>query len=84
MVLADDRVLEYLSEEGSTSPKQAADSGKVRFTCQHINMRLKKLTEYGLTSHIGNGIYSITEQGEEYLAGELDAENLKKRNNRDL
>lgn len=77
MSRADDRILEHLSEEGPDTPKEMADSGRVRFSRQHINQRCKTLVSYGLLVHFGNGVYEITRQGEQYLAGEIDAQTLE-------
>ncbi|QIO23709.1 MarR family transcriptional regulator [Haloarcula sp. JP-L23] len=72
MVLADDRILEYIRKEDSGRPKEMADSGYVRYSRQYISTRCKKLTEYGLLNDLGNGVYVITERGERYLEGEID------------
>lgn len=77
MSRADDRILEHLSEQGPDTPKKMADSGRVRFTRQHINQRCKKLVAYGLVMHLGNGVYDITKAGKQYLGGELDVQNLE-------
>lgn len=76
MTIADERILEYLSETETLTPKKMADSGDVRFSRQYIGDRCRKLADYGLLQHLGNGVYRVTEQGEEYLKGELDAERL--------
>jgi predicted transcriptional regulator len=78
MVLCDDRILEYISENESGSPKEMEDSGLVRYSSQYIGQRCKKLVDYGLLRHLGNGVYVITEQGEQYLEGELDADDLER------
>lgn len=74
----DDRILEFLDEEEEFStPKKMFETGKIRgVTRSYINIRCKKLTDYGLLQNVGNGVYQITEAGEEYLAGELDTANL--------
>jgi len=72
MTLADDRILEYLRENGTGTPTQMADSGLVRYTRPYINERLSKLADHGLAVNVGNGVYQITERGEAYLDGELD------------
>lgn len=77
MSRADDRILEHLNEQGPDTPKQMADSNRVRFSRQHINQRCKKLVSYSLLIHLGNGVYDITPQGEQYLTGELDAQELE-------
>lgn len=77
MTLADDRILEYIRENGSGAPKQMRDSGYVRFTRGYISQRCKTLVDHGLLQHLGNGVYVITEAGEQYLSGELDTGELE-------
>lgn len=77
MSRADDRILEHLSEKGPDTPKKMANSGRVRFSRQHINQRCKRLVSYGLLVHLGNGVYDITVEGKAYLDGELDVRNLE-------
>lgn len=77
MVLADERILEYLSQVETSTPKKMTDSGEVRFSRQYVGERCRKLAKYGLVQHLGNGVYRITEKGEKYLEGEFDAEELE-------
>lgn len=77
MVLADDRILEHLSEVETDTPKGMAEEGEVRFSRQYIGERCRKLADASLVQHLGNGVYRITADGEEYLAGELDAADLE-------
>jgi predicted transcriptional regulator len=77
MVAADDRILEYLSEHETGTPKKMADSGTVRFSRSYITQRCKRLLDYGLIRHLGNGVYIITDEGQQYLDGELDAAELE-------
>ncbi|RKS84073.1 hypothetical protein BDK61_3473 [Haloarcula quadrata] len=72
MVLADDRILEFIRNEGSGSPKVMADSGYVRYSRGYISKRCRKLVEHGLLNDLGNGVYTISERGEKYLDGEID------------
>jgi predicted transcriptional regulator len=74
MVLADERVLEFIREEESGAPKEMAESGYVRFSRQYISRRCKKLVDHTLLRHLGNGVYIITDAGEAYLDEEYDAE----------
>lgn len=76
MTLADERILERLSEVETDTPKGMAESGDVRFSRQYIGQRCRKLADYGLTQPLGNGVYRITEEGEAYLDGELDVAEL--------
>lgn len=80
MVLADDRILEFIRKKESGRPKAMADSGYVRYSREYINQRCKKLVEEGFLNHLGNGVYVITEIGVKYLDGELDAEKIEKAN----
>jgi len=77
MVICDDRILEYLSEHETGTPKQMADSGLVRFSRSYITQRAKVLLDHGLVQHLGNGVYRLTEEGQQYLDGELDVATLK-------
>lgn len=72
MVLADDRILEYLREEDAATPSEMVKSGFVRYSNTYISQRLAKLAERGLVKKLGRGVYSITERGERYLDGEID------------
>jgi len=72
MTIWDDRILEYIQSEESGSPKELKDSGYVRVSKSHISRRMRKLADRGLLTHLGNGVYVITDRGEAYLAGELD------------
>jgi len=76
MSRADDRILEHLAERGPDTPKEMADSDRVRFSRQHINQRCKTLVSSGLVVHLGNGVYDITEQGKQYLNGDIDVRDL--------
>ena len=77
MVYADDRILEYLAEKGPASPTQITDDERIAVSRTHANLRLKKLTDAEMVRLIGNGIYEITEDGRDYLAGEFDAHDLE-------
>jgi repressor of nif and glnA expression len=74
MVLCDERILEYLSEHESGTPSEMKESGYVRWTRSYISKRAKKLVENGLLTHLGNGVYVITDEGEAYLDEEYNAE----------
>jgi len=77
MTIADERILEYLSQTETSTPKKMADSGDVRFSRQYIGEHCRKLADYGMVQHLGNGVYRITKTGEQYLKGELDARVLE-------
>jgi len=75
MTLVDDRVLEYIAENGSGSPNEMKNEGPIQYSRVYIHERCKKLVEEGLLNHLGNGIYTITDDGEKYLSGDLDTQN---------
>ena len=77
MTIWDDRILEYIQEEESGSPAELKDSGYIRVSKSHISRRLRRLAEYGMLQHLGNGVYVITQRGEDYLAGDLDADDIE-------
>jgi predicted transcriptional regulator len=77
MTLADDRILEYIHENESDALKEMKDSGYVRFSRQYISQRCKVMVEHGLLQHLGNGVYVITDEGEQYLDGKLDTAELE-------
>ena len=72
MTIWDDRILELARDKDSVSPKKLDETGYIRVTRQQISRRLRKLADYGLLLHLGNGVYVITDRGEAYLNGELD------------
>lgn len=80
MNLSDDRILEYLEQEGPNTPRRIADDGRILFSRQTINMRLLllKKAEFVEGDVTGPGVYDITEQGQQYLAGDFDARELER------
>ena len=76
MTIADERMFEYLLTTETSTPKKLAESGDVRFSRQYIGERCQKLADYRMVQHLGNGVYRITETGEKYINGELDAQEL--------
>jgi hypothetical protein len=77
MTMADDRVLEYLREEGTSTPKQMADDERIRFSRSYVNARCTELARRSFVLNLGNGVYQITYRGQQYLDGELDAADLE-------
>ena len=76
MSIWDDRILEFISENNGGSVGEIADHELIRVSQPHVSRRCTVLAEHGLLRPLGNGVYMITEEGERYLAGELDAEEL--------
>jgi hypothetical protein len=78
---ADDRILEVLAERGNLQPSTISEiirdnAPGLEYSDQHIGRRCRKLRDYGLLIKYGQGVYSITEEGKAYLAGDLDASTL--------
>ena len=71
----DDRILEWIREnDGSGTAAEMKESDLIRVHRTQISRRLKKLAEHDLVTHVGNGAYVITEEGDAYLDEEYDAE----------
>lgn len=77
MTIADERILEFLSENDSGSPTSMSKSEFVRFSRPHIHERCQKLERHGLINFLGNGVYVLSEKGQQYLDGDLDAAELE-------
>lgn len=74
MNITDERILELLSEEGQFTPSIIAE--RIGKHPKYVNKRCRELQERGLLRNLRRGLYQITEEGEAYLAGELDASEL--------
>lgn len=71
----DERILEALESSGLIlSPAVIAIN--IDKSRSEVNRRLSTLVEYGLVTRVQRGYYEITETGQQYLAGELDASTL--------
>ncbi|PGF15362.1 transcriptional regulator [Natrinema sp. CBA1119] len=72
----DDRILESLESSGMIlSPAVIAIN--IDKSRDEVNRRLSILVEYGVVTRVKRGYYEITAAGEQYLAGELDADGLE-------
>jgi len=83
MTLWDDRLLEIIRDSGSGNPSELAENEYIRVTRSQVGRRLRKLADHGLLKALGNGVYIITEEGEQYLDGEIDADELPETTNGD-
>lgn len=73
MKAPDPYILEYLEEEGLSSPSNIHEDGRVPFGRTYINKRLQALEEHEMVINVGNGMYQLTDRGDDWLAGEFDA-----------
>jgi len=83
MTLWDDRLLEVIQQEGASRPADLVEHKYIRVSKSTISRRLRKLADHRLLSNLGNGVYVITEEGEKYLSGEIDADELSETTNGD-
>lgn len=68
----DDRILSLLEESGlMLSP--AVIAVNLEYTRGWVSKRLRKLLEAGLIEKSQSSYYEITERGEQYLSGEIEA-----------
>ena len=82
MTQTDERVLEYLRENGNFPPSAIRDglveiSEDIDYHQSHIGRRCRALDDHGLVENVGGGTYSITDLGKRYLDGEFDAGSLE-------
>jgi len=79
---ADERIMEWLRNAG-THPSSAIGHAMndicegIDYSRPHISRRCKALSEYGLLEKNYQN-YSLSQKGEKYLNGELDASLLEK------
>ena len=74
---ADDRLLEFLDEYGTSSVSIIDESNEVDYAYNTIAKRLRVLREGGLVEKRGEGTYRITGEGTEYLAGTRDLRDVE-------
>lgn len=74
MSIVDERILEFLSENGARQPSQIAaelaDNG-MEYNPKYVGRRCRILADHGLIDNFGNGIYATSERGKQYLDGEV-------------
>lgn len=75
MVLLDERILELFAEgdEEFMSPSEIAGHERIQYSSPYIGTRCGKMAKHGLLRAVGNGVYTITEEGRAYLREEYDA-----------
>lgn len=76
MTRADDYILEFLANHSIIASPRVI-SANIDYSHQYVNERMKPLRENSLVENTGDGLYKITERGRDYLAGDLDAEDLE-------
>jgi hypothetical protein len=71
----DERILELIQERGNLTPDAIEKFGVT--SANHASRRCKLLSKYGLLSRIVTGLYGITQDGEAFLQGDLDAAEIE-------
>lgn len=72
---ADDPILEYFEDAGEVNPAVVARNVDVHR--KYASKRCRELARYGLLEELGDGYYRLSEDGEQYLSEELDADDLE-------
>lgn len=76
MTQADDRILETLADSNLIlSPRVL--SANIDYSRHYLSTRLGKLHDAGLVDRVDEGLYRITDRGQAYLQGDLDADDLE-------
>ena len=71
----DEKILEKMRDYGNMTAKSLGDEGICAVGTART--RLLVLVDYGLVQRISRGLYRITEEGKQFLDGELDASELE-------
>lgn len=71
----DDEIMELLDESGAGTPQSLAN--ELTKNNDYIGVRCRELASKGLLERPSRGLYVLTDEGKQYLAGELDAGELR-------
>ncbi|ARS89650.1 hypothetical protein B1756_07800 [Natrarchaeobaculum aegyptiacum] len=76
MCTLDERILEYLEEEGWSTPKLISQRMKFNASRGRVEERCEMLAQVGLIVPIyeGSEMYELTGDGRDYLVGGVDVE----------
>jgi predicted transcriptional regulator len=75
MTQADERVLEFLHEKDIVaSPSVIA--ANIDYTQEYLSRRCRKLTNAGLLQRVDASNYRVTDLGERFLNGDVDADEI--------
>lgn len=79
MTQADERLLEFLYEKDIVaSPSVIA--ANIDYTGEYLSRRCRKLADAGLIQRVDSSNYRLTELGERFLEGNVEAEEVKLEN----
>lgn len=77
MTQADERVLEFLDEKEIVASPSVIGAN-IDYTGEYISRRCRMLADVGLLQRVDSSNYRITELGEQFLVGDIDASKLQK------
>jgi len=83
MTIWDDRILEIASNQETVKAPRLEETGIFPISRSHISRRMRVLKDHGMLKDLGGGVYRITELGESYLDGEVNAEEVEEIENDD-
>ena len=75
MVPSDDAILELIEQEGNLTPGAIEALGGP--VSSHAGHRCRVLSRYQLLEQVHRGLYRLTETGQGFLDGEVDASELE-------
>lgn len=78
----DERLLEWIDEYENMTPVAISSAGevpRVDVSETWAGERLRELCRYGLLVRIDRGLYGISDTGRAYLNGEVDADELERK-----
>lgn len=76
MTRADDYILEFFEETNIVATPHVV-AANIDYSRQYVNRRIRQLAEHSLVENTGDGLYQITDRGQEYLTGDLAADELE-------
>jgi len=72
----DDEILEVLDEQGAGTPSNIAE--QTDNASNYVGDRLSVLVSAGLANKPSRGFYTISDRGQSYLSGALDAGDINR------
>jgi predicted transcriptional regulator len=77
MTQGDERILEFLSEKEIVASPSVIGAN-IDYTGEYISRRCRELANAGLLQRVDASNYRITEFGERFLSGDIDADELQR------
>lgn len=71
----DERILEYLRDEGVGTPNKIADH--LSKHNNYIGERCRKMLDHGLVERVDRGVYIISNKGEDWLDEKIGSDALE-------